>query len=121
MRWRDDQALTARALAGAVAPLLASLLLIAAVIAPAHCLARFSTPAAALCLAEEDAPAQDQGHHAGGACLACAALAQIAPAPPDEARAPARRIEPTLFASFAHPAPATAPRPAGQPRAPPAA
>lgn len=119
-RWREP--LTRRALAGAVAPLLASLLLIAAVIAPAHCLARH-VPAshAALCLAT-DAPGEpDPGHHAGGACPVCAGLAQMAPAPPAALPAPAARIEAVAHVAASVPAKTAPPRAFAQPRAPPAA
>lgn len=121
-----------RALSAAIAPVLASLLLMATVLAPAHCLARIAPQderPAALCAPSslfETAP-PGQGHHqgvqhAGGICVVCAAYAASLPADPPLARpAPAAWQK----VAFALP-PARAPPHArsfepGQPRAPPAA
>ncbi len=93
MRWPRSGAARLRALAGAIAPLLATLLLMASVVAPAQCLAQLARPAAhgsALC-AFDSSPAPDTGdhgglHHAGGACVGCPL------APPLPAAAPALAV-----------------------------
>jgi hypothetical protein len=119
-----------RALSAAIAPLLASLLLIASVIAPAHCLVQ-AAPAgdrpAELCQPAslfDPAPGPGQGaNHLAGICLVSAGLGVAVPADPV-----AGLLEPHAWheAAFLRPAargpPVTGkPFSPANPRAPPAA
>jgi len=91
MRWPERL----RALAGAIGPLLASLLLVASVVAPAHCLSRlgaFGERPVELCQPSAlfgEAPQPTQGaHHESGICVVSAALAvAMLPDPPEVAAA----------------------------------
>jgi hypothetical protein len=118
-----------RAFHAAIAPLFASLLLIAAVIAPAHCLARapHAPPGEVqYCLAPglaDPAPAEDGGSHlSAGICVVCLSAAAALPAAGSFAVRVLPVSEPVAYALPA----ARAPPPAdgftpGNPRAPPIA
>jgi len=119
-----------RALSAAIGPLLASLLLVASVIAPAQCLARLGPPGerpVELCQPSglfDAAPAPWQGaHHDAGICVMAASLAAaMLPDPPATANCDASAWYPAALRL----PDALAPQagkflPAARPRAPPAA
>jgi hypothetical protein len=118
-----------RALSAAIAPLLASLLLIATVVAPAHCLARATVPggnAAEFCLPAalfDQAPHPDDGaHDPPGICVVCVATLITVPADPAAADAPPRTWQPASYTVAGARAPPLAERFSPlQPRAPPIA
>lgn len=114
------------------ARLIAMVLLLQAVVAPAHCLAMAAMPAgleAVICSAEgprtltllpdgQEAPGQDA---AGGACLACPALPQAAlPEAPGIAAPAWVAAGPAWHASAPEALPPPARAPPFAPRAPPA-
>ncbi len=125
MRWPERGIARLRALAGAVAPLLSALLLLAAVAAPAHCLAelaRLPGNGPALCAAEHAAPGPDRTdpaglHHAGGICVGCPLAPLLASAGPQ--LAPVTVHWAAAAEPFAAPPIVNAAFSPGQPRGPP--
>lgn len=128
MRWPEGGMHRLRALAGAVAPLAAILLLLAAVGAPLHCLGVYAAPEnpdSGLCHADPASIPDGKGggdvHQAAGACALCPLPPLLAADGPDPAAQALRWHDLVLRPPAPVEAPDLAAFAPGQPRAPPPA